>query len=1224
MSPTRVLMIWAALALVWAGVAGAQQEASPDPGPEVTSEQVQTAVAELSSATDLEESVRNAASDLLTRAQEQLKRAGEAAVRKAEFESQAAGAAKRLEELKAELAKPAETPKASPPADATVSQLEQGVSQSKADAEAGRRKVSELEAEAALRSERLGAIPGQIAQLRQELEEVGSRVQSAATPQTLLERARVYFDRALRQALRAEIEALEAEQRSYEARRELLPARLDRARRQVKTAEALVADWQRLVDEARRSEAKKAEQEAARMLEGARQHPVLESFANETKQFTEGGGKTISSRAIASRLSEVADERRETREEITDLVSSFRETQRDIGRAGLKRTTGQRMLREYNELPETSDLRDQLRETEDAWERAYDSKRELEEWREDLQDVDGVVDRLLREMNEASADEELLTRVARELVVSRRQLLDGLILDHEKYIEELEFLQDELAEQIEWTSSYRSYVEERILWVRTLEMDRAFELEDYRNGASWLIDPEGLRRSLVISAEECLEQPVSTLLSALVLFCWFWVSVRLRRVIRELGARTGSYKTDAFRYTVYVVGLTLIVATPYPVLLYWLGWLLARPPGQVDPGGSLGEGLQFAAFYIAPLFALYKASMPGGLGDEHFRWPDGSLRAVRRHLHWFIPTLIPILVLIEAAARSENEAVNASLGRVALLLGMIAVSVVSHRLLRPRGPLKAFFERNPGSLVTRLRVLWFPLAVGAPLALALLSWLGFQYSASQLHESIELTLALILVLVLLNSLLQRWLFLARRWLAVEEARRRREQALAEAKAAEEAGSAASGKVDVPAFDEARIDLPAISAQSKQLFRSTVVLATLLGLWVIWADMIPALRFLDRVQLWPEARLVEEQHAALITLDGALGGPSGGQASPSAPSNGASANSGAASAAPANGSGASAPSGNGGRASGGGGSGSNPQTALLTNADSPSAAGAHAPFALTLGDLAMALIALLVTYIAFKNLPGLVEMLVIQRLPLDAGARYALSTVLRYVIAIIGLSISASAIGLSWSNVQWLAAALTFGLAFGLQEIFANFVSGLIILAERPIRLGDTVTVGQTSGTVTRIRMRATTITDWDRKEMVIPNKNFITNDVVNWTLSDPVLRVIIPVGVSYGSDVDKVERTLFKIARAHKVVLEDPKPQVWFTGFGDSTLNFELRAFIPHIDYLLKTKHELHNAVFKEFKKAGIEIAFPQRDLHIRTSEGLKELVQKREDLRIGHAGDGI
>ena len=160
----------------------------------------------------------------------------------------------------------------------------------------------------------------------------------------------------------------------------------------------------------------------------------------------------------------------------------------------------------------------------------------------------------------------------------------------------------------------------------------------------------------------------------------------------------------------------------------------------------------------------------------------------------------------------------------------------------------------------------------------------------------------------------------------------------------------------------------------------------------------------------------------------------------------------------------------------------------------------------------------VTVFASRNLPGVLEIAVLQRLDMDAGARYAAITVTRYVIVTVGVLVAINLLGVEWAKAQWLVAALGVGIGFGLQEIIANFISGLIILAERPFRVGDIVTVGGVSGNVARIRIRATTITDFDRKELIVPNKTFITEQFVNWTLSDQVLRVVVKVGIAYGVD----------------------------------------------------------------------------------------------------------
>lgn len=255
----------------------------------------------------------------------------------------------------------------------------------------------------------------------------------------------------------------------------------------------------------------------------------------------------------------------------------------------------------------------------------------------------------------------------------------------------------------------------------------------------------------------------------------------------------------------------------------------------------------------------------------------------------------------------------------------------------------------------------------------------------------------------------------------------------------------------------------------------------------------------------------------------------------------------------------------------------------------------------LSDLLLAAIILATTVIAAKNIPGLLEMAVLQHLPFDAGARYAVATVCRYVIIIVGVLLCCAILGVGWSKVQWLVAAITLGLGFGLQEIFANFVSGLIILFERPVRVGDVVTIDATTGVVSRIRMRATTIIDGDRKELIIPNKEFITGRVLNWTLTDPVNRAVVNVGIAYGSDTERVSEILLRIAEEHPQVLDDPPPGVVFESFGDSTLNFVLRCFLPNVECRGPVLHELHMAVDREFRAAGIEIAFPQQDVHVRS-----------------------
>ncbi len=257
--------------------------------------------------------------------------------------------------------------------------------------------------------------------------------------------------------------------------------------------------------------------------------------------------------------------------------------------------------------------------------------------------------------------------------------------------------------------------------------------------------------------------------------------------------------------------------------------------------------------------------------------------------------------------------------------------------------------------------------------------------------------------------------------------------------------------------------------------------------------------------------------------------------------------------------------------------------------------------ITLTSLLSAFMILIVTVMMARNITGLINITLLKSIGHKEGSRFAVLALIRYCIVIFGVCWSFTRIGIGWDKVQWLAAAFTVGLGFGLQEIFANFVSGIILLFEQPMRVGDIVTVGEVSGRVTHINTRSTTINCWDRRELIIPNKEFITGKLMNWTLSDNLNRIVFKIGVAYGSDVENVEKTLMRIARFQKGVVWKPKPLVIFKGFGDNTLDFELRVYINDMDDYTDVWHGINCAIDAEFRKEGIEIAFPQRDLHIRS-----------------------
>jgi len=266
-------------------------------------------------------------------------------------------------------------------------------------------------------------------------------------------------------------------------------------------------------------------------------------------------------------------------------------------------------------------------------------------------------------------------------------------------------------------------------------------------------------------------------------------------------------------------------------------------------------------------------------------------------------------------------------------------------------------------------------------------------------------------------------------------------------------------------------------------------------------------------------------------------------------------------------------------------------------------GAQRPVPVTLLDLLIAAVTGVGGYILARYAPSLLDIILLKQGSISASGRYTAGTLTRYTFTAVTLLMVLHRLGASTSQLGWAAAALGVGIGFGLQEIVANFICGVILLFERPVRVGDVITIGDASGVVARIRIRATTIRDWEQKELVVPNKELITGRLLNWTLSDSVTRIFIAVGVAYGSDVDRAMALLREAAAENPLVLKEPESRVHFEQFGESSLNLTLRAYTGNVADRLTVTTELHQAIDRKFRAAGIVIAFPQRDVHLHSGD---------------------
>jgi potassium efflux system protein len=262
--------------------------------------------------------------------------------------------------------------------------------------------------------------------------------------------------------------------------------------------------------------------------------------------------------------------------------------------------------------------------------------------------------------------------------------------------------------------------------------------------------------------------------------------------------------------------------------------------------------------------------------------------------------------------------------------------------------------------------------------------------------------------------------------------------------------------------------------------------------------------------------------------------------------------------------------------------------------------------ITLGAVLIAILVLIITTQLVRNFPALLELALLQHLDLTPGTGYAITTITKYLILLFGGLVGFSMIGIEWSKLQWLVAALGVGLGFGLQEIFANFISGLIILFEKPIRIGDTVTIRDLTGSITKINTRATTISDWDRKEIIVPNKAFITEQFINWSLSDSVTRVVLTVPAPSDANSEEVTQILYTAAERCSLVIDNPAPEVFLVDLQQGIQIFELRIYAAEMGHRMPLRHEIHQLILAGFREHGIDMPFPPFQMRLETLDGRK------------------
>ena len=1120
---TAAILLCGLAALPLAAAAQTGDEAPPSPL--VTAAVLEARLAEARIASDLTDDARERLIGLYRRSLGNLKMIQANRAAGAAYRGTAEAAPGRIEALRAaraEIAAEDSVAELDLDPDSPLPLLQRRLQEERADLAAVRARYDDLATRLKYQEARPSAVRQRLTEADAARETVFADLQAEATKSadkhrvSALSQARRWELETRYLALSTEIQMLDQELLSRPARLQLLQAQKDKEAASIEWITARVAALEDRILAARQQAAELAGAEAERIRrETVGMDPALIGLSEANAELprdidsvTAGLRELDQARARANRLHRQIDaDYRDARDALeSDEVSD------DLGAVLLGRLDAMPDLTRIRQQREQRRLRMAHYQTRLLQQRAEVRR---------LGDIATNVASLRAALGRAptQVEEDWL----RQLLTQRLTLLEQTIEIEALYLAEASEVEAAEDALLATGTEYETLLLERLVWLRT---------EPSPGFGEFLTLPDQLRAMLATAdAAELGTKLIRDLRSSPLFWSVLLLAVALRLARRRIVAaiegiavRVGKIDTDSFGLTLRVLGLTVLLALPWPLLLDAAGWTAVHASTGSELLAGMGESLLRVAAVLLTLNLLSAVCLPKGLAAVHFRWQEptlGLLRTSTRRLTWL---LIPAIAVLHLSQDLNPLDSGGTLARLASIIGFGAVAWFLYRVFHPRRGVMALL-RHPDAYQLLMGTYWFwyPALALFPIALLMLALSGYLYTARVESANFLHSLQLLFALVVLNALALRWLLVVRLRIAKEAALERR-RAAREATAAAADGESATEAVDTP-FQEPEVDLSALSDDTRGLIHVGLGAVAVAGLLLIWSDLLPAFRVLEDQVLW----------STTVTVD-----------------------------------------------------------------------GEEQQHPVTLMHLGLALLFAAGTWVLLKRMPALLEIVLLRRSAMSGADRYTVTTVTNYVIGATGILLVLGTLGASWSQLQWTAAALSVGIGFGLQEIVANFISGLIILFERPIRVGDTVTVGDTDGVVTRIRIRATTIRNFDRKELLVPNKEFITGRLLNWSLSDPVTRVVLVVGVAYGSDVERASAIMTRIARANEHVIDEPPPVVTFDTFGDNALTLTLRAFVDSVDVRIGTISALNRAINEAFTDAGISIAFPQRDLHLDTTRPLQ------------------
>lgn len=843
-----------------------------------------------------------------------------------------------------------------------------------------------------------------------------------------------------------------------------------------------------------------AENSASQQEKFATADPIIQKIAKEN------GDLALELTTVYENIQNLSKLKQKTEKNFQTVISSSQEIQEQVATLGSDNFLGELLL---NQRSIIADIEKQsYEETVDHGELNNARHRQIR-LQQALKKSPHKTEKLQLKIGDNTKDKALIAT----LMIQQETILQELLKGWKEYANELTNLNFTRAKLQSKSTEALEGIDEELLWLAT---SKPLSLE-------WFKDLfKSVKKTADLFTQDQFDSQLKklknrfffALLAASLLFVFALYShKKINRRLEHHAQKIKRISTDSIYLTVESLALTIVVSIKIPILLLLASAVLGVNSHTTSIETAISAGLFSTALAWFALDFSTRVFQNQGLAILHFRVNKEFCHKI---FNLISPTRIWFTSLLGIGAffqKLANQQLDDTLGR--LLFFLFTLSFAALLIQIRRIYFQTQDQENSGYWKIKLFKIGFPVIYISLIFLAIASAVGYQYTAITISRNIILSLCSILIVLLIYSILYRWLVVARKKIRWQQLINRRVQAIKEA---EQKSSDVQPDI-IPEIESHEININVIQSQALTLVKLTCTGILFVLAYIVWDDARPALSALDSINLWQESHVVDGK--------------------------------------------------------------------VIVNA-------------LSMLDLSVTVIFIILTIVGSRNIPGLLEILVIQHFEMDAGTRYAALTLARYLILGIGIIASFNAMGISWAKIQWLIAAISVGLGFGLQEIVANFVGGIVVLFERPMRVGDTVTINNYNGTVTSIRMRTTTIIDWDNKEVIVPNKLFISDSLINWTLSSDITRIIFQVGVAYGSDTALTEKVILEALENNKEVLDDPNPSVFFIEFGDNSLIFEVRAYLSGANRRLPLTHQLHMDIDRRMREANIEIAFPQIDVHLK------------------------